>query len=237
MVEMTMYNKTMDFYSTIVDCVDDVVVALLKALQKRSDKNSEKVIQDFLKYVENGGKLKSIEISKDALNVLANELKDKDISFLSTTDAEDDKLTIVHFKDRDIEKVQDILTDLTNQGVKLQYTNRVELSNFAKERGSHIAQAAFTREEFKKYRKEINHTLNRELNIPYTIHMSSDQKIVLVSVPSEYADAVKETPAFNGKVRRLDEKLTLNDIKAEVEKHKAMMNAEKAEEKAKSNGR
>ena len=146
-----MYNKTMDFYSTIVDCVDDVMVALLKALQKRTDKNSEKVIQDFLKYVENGGKLKSIEISKDALNVLANELKDKDISFLSTTDAEDDKLAIIHFKDRDVEKVQDILTDLTNQGVKLQYTNRVDLSNFAKERGSHIAQAAFTREE--RYRQ------------------------------------------------------------------------------------
>lgn len=237
MVEMTMYNKTMDFYSTIVDCVDDVVVALLKALQKRSDKNSEKVIQDFLRYVENGGKLKSIEISKDALNVLSNELKDKDISFLSTTDAEDDKLAIIHFKDRDVEKVQDILTDLTNQGVKLQYTNRVDLSNFTKERGSHIAQAAFTREDFNKYRKEINHTLNRELNIPYTIHMSSDQKIVLVSVPSEYADVVNETPAFNGKVRRLDEKLTLNDIKAEVEKHKDMMNAERAEEKAKSNGR
>lgn len=237
MVEMTMYNKTMDFYSTIIDCVDDVVVALLKALQKRSDKNSEKVIQDFLKFVENGGKLKSIEISKDALNVLANELKDKDISFLSTTEASDDKLTIVHFKDRDVEKVQDILTDLTSQGVKLQYTNRVDLSNFAKERGSHIAQAAFTREDFNKYRKEINHTLNRELNIPYTIHMSSDQKIVLVSVPSEYADAVNETPAFNGKVRRLDEKLTLNDIKAEVEKHKATMKVEKAEEKAKSNGR
>lgn len=220
MFEMSIYNRTMDFYSSIVDCVDDVVVALLKALMKKSDKESEKTIQDFLRYVENGGKLKSIEISKDALGVLANELKGRDISFLSTTDVADDKLTIVHFKDRDVEKVQNILAELTNQGVKLQYTNRVDLQDFAKERGGHIAQAVFTKDEFKKYRKEINHLLNRELNIPYTLHTSTDQSVVLVSVPSEYADAVKQSPPFDGRIRRLDEKLSLNDVKAEIEKHK-----------------
>lgn len=220
MVEAALYNKTIDFYSGIIDSVDDVVVAILKALQKKADKNAEKVIEDFLKYVENGGRLKSVEINKDALDVLSSHLKDKDISYLSTTNAEDDSLMVVHFKDNDAEKVQEILDDLTDQGVKLQYTNRVDIKDFTTSRGGQIAQAVFTASEFKASRKEISHILNRELNIPYTTHQSVDGNTIVISVPSDFSDELNKTKAFEGRVRRLDEKLSLAEIKKEIEKHK-----------------
>lgn len=232
-VESQIYNKSIDFYSRMMESVDDIVVALLKALQKKADKESEKVIQDFLKYVENGGKLKSIEINNDALEVLTNRMKEQDLSFLCTSDSQDDSMKIVHFKDKDAEKVADILNSLSIEGVKLQNTNRLDLQELVKKQGGKMAQAVFTVDEYRKNHKAIHHILNKDLNIPYAVHHSFDQKFVILSVPSQYIDELKKSVIFKDKIKSLDVKLTMNDVKKNVEEFKKQ--AEKTNEKQKKN--
>lgn len=220
MVDTAIYNKGVDFYSRIAQSVDDVLVALLKALQNKADKEAEKVIQDLLLYVENGGKLNSIEINNDALQVLTDRMKDKELSFFSTSDSEDDTMTIVHFKDKDAETVSGILKDLSIEGVKLQNTNRVDLQEFIRNKQDAMAQAVYTLDEYKNYHKDIHRILNRDLNIPYSSHRSVDQKYVVVTVDAKYTDELSNYPAFKNRINRLDKKLTLNEVKQNLEKMK-----------------
>lgn len=220
MVDTAIYNKGVDFYSRIAQSVDDVLVALLKALQNKADKEAEKVIQDLLLYVENGGKLNSIEINNDALQVLTNRMKDKELSFFSTSDSEDDTMTIVHFKDKDAGTVSGILKDLSIEGVKLQNTNRVDLQEFIRNKQDAMAQAVYTLDEYKNYHKDIHRILNRDLNIPYSSHRSVDQKYVVVTVDAKYTDELSNYPAFKNRINRLDKKLTLNEVKQNLEKMK-----------------
>lgn len=220
MVDTAIYNKGVDFYSRIAQSVDDVLVALLKALQNKADKEAEKVIQDLLLYVENGGKLNSIEINNDALQVLTDRMKDKELSFFSTSDSEDDTMTIVHFKDKDAGTVSGILKDLSIEGVKLQNTNRVDLQEFIRNKQDAMAQAVYTLDEYKNYHKDIHRILNRDLNIPYSSHRSVDQKYVVVTVDAKYTDELSNYPAFKNRINRLDKKLTLNEVKQNLEKMK-----------------
>lgn len=220
MVDTAIYNKGVDFYSRIAQSVDDVLVALLKALQNKADKEAEKVIQDLLLYVENGGKLNSIEINNDALQVLTDRMKDKELSFFSTSDSEDDTMTIVHFKDKDAGTVSGILKDLSIEGVKLQNTNRVDLQEFIRNKQDAMAQAVYTLDEYKNYHKDIHRILNRDLNIPYSSHRSVDQKYVVVTVDAKYTDELSNYPAFKNRINRLDKKLTLNEVKQKLEKMK-----------------
>lgn len=219
-------KSAMQMANTVMDGTSRIISALIDALsEKCRNPQDRRVLEEFRRYVADGGSL--LTVTADICNQAEFEtaLKESGIMAYKAETAYKPGMAVYIFRASDAGHMDDVILSLRNRGVELVESRQTEYATLLQNAGGKLHTAVLSAKQANQCRLRLD-----AYGIPYTVTEYPDR--TEIAIPTADYERIKDLPDISiYKMRSVDEKTTMRDVRRIVEESVKAAEAEKQHER------